>query len=163
HLARRDAKTLMICGCGAQAAPHVEALAPLFALERGLAWDIDEARARDFAAKMQRAHRIPFAAAALSAAPGADIIVTCTTAREPSLTEAHVAPGAFIAAVGADNPAKSEIAPSLMARAKVVADVLDQCAHMGDLRHAITAGVMAPEQTYAELGDVVVGDKPGRQ
>jgi alanine dehydrogenase len=64
--------------------------------------------------------------------------------------------------VGADNPDKQEIAPALMAECKVVADILDQCVVMGDLHHAIAAGVMRREDVYAELAEVVSGAKPGR-
>jgi ornithine cyclodeaminase/alanine dehydrogenase len=73
-----------------------------------------------------------------------------------------VRPGTFIAAVGADNPQKSEIHPELMARAIVVTDILAQCATMGDLHHAISAGRMTPEAVHAELGDLVVGRRRGR-
>ena len=70
--------------------------------------------------------------------------------------------GTFVAAVGADSPEKSEIAPALMASAKVVADVLDQCVVMGDLQHAIAAGAMTREAVHAELAELVSGGKPGR-
>jgi ornithine cyclodeaminase/alanine dehydrogenase-like protein (mu-crystallin family) len=93
---------------------------------------------------------------------GAHVIVTCTTARAPFLNVGDVSPGVFIAAVGADNPEKSEMAPALMAEASVVADVLAQCAVMGDLHHAIAAGAMTADRVRAELGDVVVGTKRGR-
>ena len=73
-----------------------------------------------------------------------------------------VRPGAFVAAVGADSPGKNEVAPRLMARARVVADLVDQCAAMGDLRHAIAAGAMRREDVHAELAELVVGAKPGR-
>lgn len=33
---------------------------------------------------------------------------------------------------------------------------------MGDLRHAIEAGVMSPEDVHAELADIVAGRRPGR-
>ena len=74
-----------------------------------------------------------------AAALASDIIVTCTTSRQAFLDPRMVRAGTFVAAVGADSPEKSEIAPALMASAKVVADVLDQCVAMGDLRHAIAA------------------------
>ena len=77
-------------------------------------------------------------------------------------TMADVAPGTFLAAVGADNPAKQEIDPALMASATVVVDVLDQCAEIGELHHALAAGLMTREQVHAELGDVVAGRRPGR-
>jgi ornithine cyclodeaminase/alanine dehydrogenase-like protein (mu-crystallin family) len=73
-----------------------------------------------------------------------------------------VRPGTFIAAVGADNENKQEIAPSLMASAKVVTDLTEQAAAIGDLHHAIAAGVMSKTNVHAELSEVVAGRKPGR-
>jgi ornithine cyclodeaminase/alanine dehydrogenase-like protein (mu-crystallin family) len=64
--------------------------------------------------------------------------------------------------VGADSPDKQELAPALMAECMVVADILDQCVAMGDLHHAIAAGVMRREDVYAELAEIVSGAKPGR-
>jgi ornithine cyclodeaminase/alanine dehydrogenase-like protein (mu-crystallin family) len=71
-------------------------------------------------------------------------------------------PGTFVAAVGADNETKQELDPQLLASNKVVADILDQCAQIGDLHHAIVQGVMTPGDVHAELGEVVAGRKPGR-
>ena len=51
----------------------------------------------------------------------------------------------------ADNPLKQELHPQLMATAKIVCDVLEQCAVMGDLHHALTAGVVRREDVHAEL------------
>jgi ornithine cyclodeaminase/alanine dehydrogenase len=73
-----------------------------------------------------------------------------------------VRPGSFVAAVGADSPDKSEIAPLLMAAAKVVTDVTAQCAEMGDLHHAIEAGSMTQADVYTELGQLLTGEKAGR-
>ena len=97
-----------------------------------------------------------------SAARRSDVIVTCTTAAKPFLEPDFVRAGTFIAAVGADSPAKSEIAPALMARALVVADLIEQCAVMGDLHHALSAGTMRRGDVRAELAELVAGSKPGR-
>jgi ornithine cyclodeaminase/alanine dehydrogenase-like protein (mu-crystallin family) len=67
-----------------------------------------------------------------------------------------------VAAVGADNAEKQEIEPALLAGSAVVADVLEQCAAIGDLHHAIAAGLMRREDVRAELADVVSARKPGR-
>jgi ornithine cyclodeaminase/alanine dehydrogenase-like protein (mu-crystallin family) len=91
-----------------------------------------------------------------------DIIVTCTTAHMPYLGTADVRPGTFIAAIGADNPDKSEIDPALMARTRMVTDVRAQCAVMGDLHHAIRAGAMTEADVHAELGELLAGRRPGR-
>ena len=97
------------------------------------------------------------------AARQSDIWVTCTTSRHPLLCSDDVAPGTFIAAVGADNPEKQELHTDLMAKNKIVTDLIEQCAVMGDLHHALEAGVVARSDVYAELGEVVAGKKLGRE
>ena len=159
YLARPEAATILVCGCGAQGAAQLAALRDVLPLRRGFAWDRDPARAAALARSVEGIEAVTdFAAAARES----DIIVTCTTAREPFLEPDLVRPGAFVAAVGADSPDKSEIAPALMAKARVVADVLDQCVEMGDLRHALAAGAMGREDVHAELAELVAGVKPGR-
>jgi alanine dehydrogenase len=78
------------------------------------------------------------------------------------LATADVRAGTFIAAIGADNPDKSEIHPELMMQTTVVTDILAQCATMGDLHHAIRMGRMTLEAVHAELGDLVIGRRCGR-
>jgi alanine dehydrogenase len=90
------------------------------------------------------------------------VIVTCTSARAPFLRSADVRSGTFIAAIGADNPEKNEIEPALMAKARVVTDLTEQCCYMGDLNPAIRSGAMQSADVHAELGDLVCGKKPGR-
>jgi alanine dehydrogenase len=68
----------------------------------------------------------------------------------------------FIAAVGADSQGKQELEPELVASATLVVDVLDQCAEIGELQHALAAGLMTRSQVHAELADVVVGRRAGR-
>jgi len=165
HLARRDARTATICGCGAQAPLQLAALRHELDLRRVFAWDIDAAAARAFAVRMQAESGLPVEpVTALSEVTRAsDVIVTCTSARVPFLGLDDVSPGCFVAAVGADNPAKSEIKPELMARATVIVDLLDQAVVMGDLHHAVAAGVTRVDDVAAELGQVVAGIRPGRQ
>jgi alanine dehydrogenase len=50
----------------------------------------------------------------------------------------------------------------LMVGAKIVVDVLGQCASIGDLHHALKAGMVKRSDVHAELGDVVAGRKLGR-
>jgi alanine dehydrogenase len=73
-----------------------------------------------------------------------------------------VRPGTFVAGVGADDVSKSELEPALLAASTVVVDVLAQCAAIGDLHHAILAGVMDEGEVHAELAEVVSGKKRGR-
>ena len=70
--------------------------------------------------------------------------------------------GAFVAAVGADNENKQEIDPYLLAHATVVTDLTEQACAIGDLHHAIAAGVMSRDAVHAELGEILAGSKRGR-
>ena len=164
RLAKPESQTLAICGCGDQGRAQTEALAAIFPLKRVLCWDIDGGKARAFAATMARTLRLPAEAVGslANATQDADIIVTCTTACSAFLRPEHIKAGAFIAAVGADNPEKSEIDPALMRAARVVADSLDQCIAMGDLYHAIEAGAITQGDVHAELADIIACTKPGR-
>jgi ornithine cyclodeaminase/alanine dehydrogenase-like protein (mu-crystallin family) len=128
---------------------------------RALLWDRDRARAEALAGEIEGLEAEPVDDLA-RAARRSDIIVTCTTAREPFLGPEMVRPGTFVAAVGADSPDKSEIRPELMAEARVVADVVDQCARMGDLHHALAAGAMRLRDVHAGLAELVAGTRPGR-
>jgi ornithine cyclodeaminase/alanine dehydrogenase-like protein (mu-crystallin family) len=163
-LARPDSQTASICGCGDQARAQLVAMRHALPLRRVHAFDIDAAKARSFAEEMSRRLNLEVlpAASLRQATKASDAIVTCTTAQSPFLGPEDVRAGSFIAAVGADSQHKSELQPALMARAKVVADVLSQCVAMGDLNHAIAGGAMRAEDVHAELGELVAGVKPGR-
>ena len=158
HLARPDSSTLLICGAGAQGLAHVEALGDVLPIREILTWDRDHQRALALAEQTGGRAITDLS----SAARRSDVIVTCTTARAPFLDVSHAAPGAFIAAVGADSPHKNEITPGLMARANIVTDLIDQAAAMGDLYHAIAAAAVTVNQVHAELAELVTGGKPGR-
>ena len=165
HLARADASTLLVCGCGTQGRAHVRALALVRPLKRVLAFDRDAARARQFAREIAAGHGVevePVADVARSVSR-CELLVTCTPAREALVAPGDVRPGLFIAAVGADSEGKQELDPRVLEKARVVVDVAAQAAHMGELQHAIEAGLMSVADIHAELGEVVAGIKPGRQ
>jgi alanine dehydrogenase len=164
YLARPDSKRLTICGCGAQGRFQLRALAKLFDWQEVHALDNDAERATLFSRELSTELAIPVIVAAnlREAVRLSEVCVTCTTSRKPLLSLADVRPGTFVAAVGADNPEKQEIHPSLMAGSKVVVDLVEQCATIGDLHHAIAAGAMKKSDVHAELGEIVAGKKPGR-
>jgi alanine dehydrogenase len=164
HLARPDAHVLTVIGCGVQGRSQLLALSRVRSVERVFAWDAESAAAARYAAEMAHALGCEVQAVAeyRSAVRASDVVVTCTPSRRPLLSAADVPAGCFVAAVGADSEDKQELAPDLLARSVVVADVLDQCARIGDLHHALVAGVLRREDVHAELADVVSGRRPGR-
>ncbi len=156
HLAAEGAPTATVCGCGAQAASQLRALACVRRPALVHAYDQDGAKAAAFAAAMSAELGLAITPTAdLAESVGAsDIVITCTTARRYFITREMVRPGTFIAAVGADNEDKQEIDPHLMAAATVVTDLTEQAAKIGDLHHAIVAGAMSRHDVHAELGVV---------
>ena len=165
HLAREDAGVVTIAGCGTQGRSQLLALTRVRPIARAFAWDVDPAAAERYAAEMTETLEIDVAVAhdLRDAAVASDVVITCTPSRSPLLGRDDVAPGCFVAAVGADSEQKQEIAPELMARATVVVDVLEQCARIGDLHHALAAGMMQRGDVHAELAQVVAGRRPGRR
>jgi alanine dehydrogenase len=143
--------------------PHIDAMRAVFGLTHVFCWDRDPRRAEALAARSAEAGLpMQFVDDLGTATRSSDIIVTCTTASRPFLAPDMVRLGTFIAAVGADHPAKSEIDPKLMAKARVVTDSTDQCLSGGDLLHAVRAGTMQPSDVHGELGALLCGDRHGR-
>jgi alanine dehydrogenase len=164
HLARPDARVATVVGCGVQGEIQLAALAAVLPLERAWVVDLDAARADALAQRASRTLgiRVERATDLRAAVRGSDVCVTCTPARRPVLARADVPAGAFVAAVGADSEGKQELEPALVASATLVVDVLEQCAEIGELQHALAAGLLTRERVHAELADVVAGRRPGR-
>jgi len=164
HLARVNSKTATICGCGNQGRISLRALTKVLPIEKVWAYDCDQEQVQEFASELAEELRIDIQVVGdlQTAVRDSDVCVTCTPSKQPFLREAFVAPGTFIAAVGADNPEKQELEPAMFGRNKLVVDVLEQCATIGELHHALEAGVITNEDVYAELGEVLAGVKPGR-
>ena len=164
YLARPDSKSILICGCGNQGRVSIQALSRIFSLEHAFAYDVDGTQAQRFTNELSAQLKIPIETTGdlREAMKRSDICVTCTPSTRFFLGQEYVQPGIFIAAVGADSETKQELEPALLARNKTVVDILEQCASIGELHHAISSELMTKQQVHAELGEVVAGKKPGR-
>lgn len=165
YLARPDATVATISGCGNQGRISLRALATVRRIEKVYAFDADHEQAERYADELSSELSIAVTAVSDFSASVSEsgICVTCTPSKQPYLNRSDVMPGAFIAAVGADNEEKQELDPSLIAASKVVVDSLDQCASIGDLKLALKQGLMTTSDVHAELGEVISGRKPGRE
>jgi alanine dehydrogenase len=164
YLARPDSKTATICGCGNQGRISLRALTKVLPIEKVWAYDRDHAQAQRFTDELTGELGIDVKAVRdlETAVRHSDVCVTCTPSNQPFLKKNFVAPGTFIAAVGADSSEKQELEPTLLSGNKVVVDVLEQCASIGELHHALDAAVITSEAVHGELGEVIAGLKPGR-
>jgi len=164
YLARPDSKTAAIVGCGTQGRVQLRSLTRVLPVETAYAYSIVEGEAEQYASEMSSELGIEVTAAHTlqSALYECDVCVTCTPARSFFLKEDIVQPGTFVSAVGADSPDKQELDPKLLANNTLVVDLLEQCVDVGELHHALSAGIMVEADVHAELGAVVAGVADGR-
>ncbi|HEY6245010.1 MAG TPA: ornithine cyclodeaminase family protein [Pyrinomonadaceae bacterium] len=162
YLARRESKSLTVCGCGNQGRISVQALSKVLPIDTVFAFDIDSDNATKFAEEMSQDFRVIPTDDVHAAVSQSDLVATCTPSNKYFLGRECVRAGTFIAAVGADSEKKQELDPWLLAENTTIVDVLDQSASIGELHHALDAGLMARSDVRAELGEVVAGIKPGR-
>lgn len=166
HLSRPDASVAAIFGAGAQARLQLEALMLVRPVEEARIWARDAVKADAVAGELReklgilvRAERDPAKAMA-----GVDLIVTTTPSTEPLIKAGFVIAGQHITAMGSDAEHKNEIAPAILKLADLyVADSAKQTRRLGELHHAISAGVMAANADVAELGQIIAGKIHGRR
>ena len=97
-------------------------------------------------------------------ARNADIIVSVTLARKgPVIRKEWIKPGTHISAVGADEPEKQELDPGILGCAKVVDDSIAYASKNGETHHAIEEGYLTMDGIHAEIGEIILGKKPGRE
>jgi alanine dehydrogenase len=163
YLARADSQRIAFIGCGIQARRHLEALALVRPIIRAFAFDTNPEAVAGFTdSARNQGIEVTATASVAEAVAAADICITSTPSRRAIVTAPMLHPGLFLAAVGADNPDKHELDPLVFRAASIVVDLLDQAATMGDLHHALDAGVVTRTDVGAELGQVVAGQRPGR-
>jgi ornithine cyclodeaminase len=164
-LARPDAGRLAIIGYGEQAATHLRAIARVRALRSVTVWGRSPERARDFAGRMERETGRPVrvAASAEAAVADADIVCTVTSAREPVVRGAWVAPGAHLNLVGSSHAGPVEVDNDLVVRSRFIADSREGVLRQGaEFLNAKAAGLIGDGHIAAEIGEVLSGAKPGR-
>jgi ornithine cyclodeaminase/alanine dehydrogenase-like protein (mu-crystallin family) len=163
-LARADARTMAVLGTGTQAYLQVQAVRAVRPVETVLIWGRSPEAAQRLAARLPELSAVVMTEPE-SAVRGADIVVTATSSRQPILRGQWLAPGQHVTAIGADDPAKAELDPDCFARADVLAvDSREATPRMaGDLRAAIDAGAVKTGDIDAELGELVLGSRPGRR
>ena len=164
-LAKESAKTATICGSGNQGKISLRAVMKVRQLEKIFVFDIDEKKAKQFARDLSEELEISVEPVndLKEAIMQSDICITCTPSKKYFLLREYISPGTFIAAVGADSEDKQELEPSLLISGKLVTDITGQCATIGELHHAITQGLTTVDGVHAELGQIIAGQKAGRE
>ena len=161
-LARDDADDLAIIGSGVQARMHLEAISLVRRIDRVRIWSRSKANAR--ALRDRYAPAAEVFDSAEDAVRGASIICVATSATEPVLRGEWVSPGAHVNAVGSATPGAREVDTELVKRSRLFVDSrVSALNEAGDVIIPLHEGEIAPEHIVAELGELVIGAKPGRR
>jgi alanine dehydrogenase len=163
-LARRNARTAALIGCGGQALWQLRVLQASVPIDAVRVWGSQPGEAAAFIRRAQRHLRVRLAAAATirDAVTDADVIVTLTPSRTPLVQRAWIAPGAHLNAIGADAPGKQELDPAILRDAVLVVDELAQSMHGGEVNVPLAKGQLRRADIDATLGDILTGKAPGR-
>src|SRR5687768_1402263 len=164
-LARKNAKKITSIGTGNQARMQIRAITEVMKIEEIHAWDSHPETLARYKADIESEFGIPVVTAnsKKEAVQNADILIT-TTRGKGALVEAEwIKPGTHIVAIGTDAPGKQELDPQIFRGAKVVVDSIAQCIEKGETQHPLNQKIMAKGDIHAEIGEILLGQKPGRE
>ena len=154
ELAREDARTVGIVGCGLHGTWAARCLA---AAEYGPGVCFDP----DPEAAGQLAGELGWEAGTREDALGCDVVTCVTPGNEPVVRRDDLRPGLHLNMLGADGPGKAEAEPEAVAACQLFCDEWEQASHGGELTAAVEAGLVSRDDV-AELGAVLTGSHPGR-
>ena len=160
-----NAGTLAVLGAGVQAAAHIEAMAYVLPLERVRIYARRAEPAQELATATAERYGVDAVAAGSveEALRDAAVVCTTTTAREPIVERAWLAPGTHVNAVGSSIPTTRELSGETMAAARIVVDARESALNeSGDILLAMREGALAEDVALVELGEVLSGRAPGR-
>jgi alanine dehydrogenase len=164
-LARDDASTAGVFGSGPQAMGQLRATATVRDLESVRVFSPTAANREGFAETMDDALDADVTAVSDSgdAIVGADVVITATDSPEPVFDGALLEDGAHVTAMGQYLPTTRELDATTIERAVYVPDLRERAHELaGAYLLALDEGAIDEDHVHAELGEVIVGDAPGR-
>jgi alanine dehydrogenase len=168
-LARHKVQHLAILGAGGQGRTQLQGVCQVRDIRHVRVYDAIRQRAEAFAEEMGAlGGRVPtdiaVVGSAREAVARADIICTATTSKVPVFRDADLKAGVHINGIGSYSPEMQEMDEATVARAKIVVDSRAAAlAEAGDLVIPLRKGIIAEANIHAELGEIVMGLKAGRE
>jgi ornithine cyclodeaminase/alanine dehydrogenase-like protein (mu-crystallin family) len=154
ELAREDARSVGIVGCGLHGAWAARCLAAA-EYGPGVCFDPDPEAAGRLAGELG------WEAGSRDEALACDVVTCVTPGAEPVVLESDLRAGLHLNMLGADGPGKAEAEVAAVAKAELFCDEWQQASHGGELTGAVAAGLVS-RSDVRELGAVLTGAAPGR-
>ncbi|MDI6698917.1 MAG: ornithine cyclodeaminase family protein [Candidatus Saccharicenans sp.] len=166
YLARKDSKVASLFGAGPQARTQLEAVCSVLPVEKCYLVSYQDPREESFAGEMgeKLGIKVVITADRKSAVEQADVIICATTSRTPVFDGSWLRPGTHITAIGSFKPEVRELDSETIRRAKIYVDSREAAREeAGDLIIPVREGVVDWSKIEAELGEVIAGEKNGRE
>ncbi len=165
YLANEQLDYVAVIGSGNQAYMQLKALMTTRQVGTVLVWARSPISADNYARRMVEDHdvNIEIVPSIEAAVRPADLIITATRSQQPLVKAEWLKPGVHITAVGSTSPSQQELEVEVLKRADVIiVDKFSQCAVAGEIHHGLAAGVITKENVQGELGELIIGEIPGR-
>jgi len=161
-LARKDASVLGIIGAGVQGRMHLRALQHIFGLKEVRIFDIQQNAVEAYRQEMTKelGLKILPKASYRDVVEGADIVCTVTIGDEPMVKREWLKKGSLVISAGSYQELDPEV---VLSAHKIVVDHWGQASHRGELAKLVEAGKLGDKNIHAEIGDILVGKKKGRE
>lgn len=166
YLAKKDAHKIAIIGAGNQGRRQLRAISRVRNFTDVYVWGYSTEEIENYIKDMSAEIKANFhpCETVEQAVRNAEVVVTATIGRRgPIVKREYLNPGTHIVAMGADMPDKQELCTDIFKDAKAVTDSTALCAKNGETHHAIEEGVITTDDVYAEIGQIILGEKPGRE
>jgi ornithine cyclodeaminase len=165
HLAPKQVTTAGVIGSGMQARFQMRALKLVRDFQRLAVCGIDSDQVESYANEMEAELGVeviqldnPQELVQIS-----QVVVTTTPSHEPILQAYWLHQGLHLTCMGADSEDKQEAHTDVFARVdRIVCDSKTQCFRLGELHHALEAGVISLQDEIIEIGELTSGRKSGR-
>jgi alanine dehydrogenase len=160
YLAVADASSLGIVGAGVQSYTQLRAISTIRPIEEVVISDLDEEKVARFVDTFEGEFDVR--PGTPEDAAGCDVLSTVTPVESPIVRREWLGDHTHVNAMGADAKGKHELADEILLDAKLVIDDYEQTTHSGEINVPWSEGVLDDDDIYGEIGQIVVGEKPGR-
>ena len=166
HLSNPESSNVGIIGAGIQAKMELEALLLVRNIKTAYIWSRDSKKTKTFVQNIKDKINIKINACETpeETINLSEILITCTPSKSPIIKSEWLKKGLHITAMGSDAEMKNELDPKIVKECDYyIPDSQSQTSILGELNHAIKAGLVSAEKKYNELGSVIINPNLGRR
>ena len=166
HLSNPESSNVGIIGAGIQAKMQLEALLLVRNIKTAYIWSRDSKKTNKFVQNIKDKINIKIIACESpeQTVNLSEIVITATPSKSPIIKSEWLKKGLHITAMGSDAEMKNELDPKIIKDCDYyIPDSQSQTSILGELNHAIKAGLVSAEKKYNELGSVIINSNLGRR